>query len=117
MISKDKLEKIKRERYGNINLNEYELSRFLNFLSCSNQEAQDHVSQLRTKHDRQVTSFESTISSLQTDVERLNVELEKVNSRKRKLEEEIRENDDRKEEVENWEKQISEIIQWFVIIQ
>ncbi|XP_076803724.1 serine/threonine-protein kinase MRCK alpha-like isoform X2 [Clavelina lepadiformis] len=91
MILKDKVEKVRRE---------------------SNQELQDSVKDVRQKHERQSKILTDNNETLQGEVERLAGELERTALQNRVYEEEIRDLKERKESVQQWESQVSEIIQW-----
>lgn len=67
---------------------------------------------MKLKYERQSKMDADNIATLQSDVERLTAELEQSQQTVKTLEEELREGKERKEDVQQWEAQIAEIIQW-----
>uniref|UniRef100_H2Z2Y1 non-specific serine/threonine protein kinase n=1 Tax=Ciona savignyi TaxID=51511 RepID=H2Z2Y1_CIOSA len=82
MILKDKVEKVRRERW------------------------------VEVKHERQTKILSDNNAALQSEIERMSSELEKLNQQNRMLDEEVREAKDRRESIKQWETQVAEIIQW-----
>jgi len=81
-------------------------------VACSHQELQETLKEAKQKHDRQTKMLSETNAGLQCDVERLSVELEKAKQQSRTFEDRVNELKERKEQIQQWEGQVAEIIQW-----
>lgn len=83
------------------------------FLYSSNLEQQEAIKEIKLKYERTSKLDTDNASALQLELERLTQELENSQQTVKALEENAREARERKEDVEHWEAQIAEIIQWY----
>ena len=76
------------------------------------QESHDVVEDLKRKFDRDLATLEEVFRKTNTELQQAQEENQRVMAEKKKLEEDLRDVNDKRESVAQWEAQISEIISW-----
>ncbi|KAK2561476.1 Serine/threonine-protein kinase MRCK alpha [Acropora cervicornis] len=78
----------------------------------SHREHQEAVDELKRKSERNRSLLEEENKKLQAEVDKMTETLQRTSASHRKLEEEMRDSNEKKDAVAQWEAQIAEIIQW-----